>query len=81
MIRRFEARLGVDRSDRSPWVWLIPIGSGITAIVVTDLGPQLGVWQRLPLAVLAAAILTAMSGVYLTAFGGDDGDGGDDSAS
>lgn len=75
-IRRFERRIGAHRDGRSPWVWVVPVISGLVAAVATTAAATqggLGGVGGVALGAIAGAFILIMSGMFLLAFSEDEG--------
>jgi flagellar motor component MotA len=75
-IRRFEKKLGIDRHGRTVWVWLIPPGIGLCAAVLfgvvatlSSLAGDIGVGERILVAVFGFITMTVLTGICLAWFG------------
>jgi hypothetical protein len=75
-IRRFEKALGVNRHDRSVWVWVIPPAIGLGAAVLfgvvatlSSLAGDIGVGERILVSIFSFVAMTLIAGVCLAWFG------------
>ena len=72
-IRHLEARLGVVRPDRTPWIWLVPVLEAIATFLiivwVSNEEGELSFWAKLPLGIVGAVIVSGMSAAYIVALG------------
>jgi hypothetical protein len=73
--RGLERKLGIDREGRSVWVWLLPPAIGfVTAVLVPfmpGLPDEMGLADRLTLAVFAFLTMTTIASIYLISFDND----------
>ncbi|MFN2581761.1 MAG: hypothetical protein ABR498_03360 [Candidatus Dormibacteria bacterium] len=75
LLRDFERRIGIDRSGRSAWVWLVPIAVGLVCGIFGGLMPGIpdnfGVPGRVVLGLFGLVTMTAISVIYLISFDND----------
>jgi hypothetical protein len=73
--RGLERKLGIDREGRSVWVWLLPPAIGFVTGVLVPFMPglpnEMGVADRLTLAVFAFLTMTTIASIYLISFDND----------
>jgi hypothetical protein len=73
--RHLERKLGIDREGRSVWVWLLPPAIGlVTALLVPfmpGLPADMGLFDRVTLAVFGLVTMTAIASIYLISFDND----------
>jgi hypothetical protein len=74
-LRRLERKIGIDREGRTVWVWLIPPAVGLVSGVLVPFMPglpdEMGLGDRLFLAVFGMLTMTAIASIYLISFDND----------
>jgi hypothetical protein len=75
VLRAFERRIGIDRGDRSAWVWTLPPLVGLTVAILSLFMPGLpadfGWPERVAMAIFGFFTMTAISFIYLVSFDND----------
>ena len=75
LLRRFERRIGIDRSGRSVWVWTVPIAVGLATAIFSFFMPGIpdsfGWPGRSVLAVFGFVTMTAIAVIYMISFDND----------
>ena len=74
-LRRLERKIGIDREGRTVWVWLLPPAVGLVTAALVPFMPglpaEMGLFDRLTLAVFGMFTMTAIAGIYLISFDND----------
>jgi len=70
LLRRFEARIGIDRGGRTVWVWALPPLVGLASAVIGAFMPGLDVgWDiRLTIGLFGFVTMTAIAAIFLISF-------------
>ncbi|MBV8195106.1 MAG: hypothetical protein JOY80_06205 [Candidatus Dormibacteraeota bacterium] len=74
-LREFERRIGIDRSGRSVWVWLVPMFVGVASGIFGAFMPGIPgdfPWPgRVVLGLFGLVTMTAIAVIYLISFDND----------